>query len=372
MKRTTRIWLTAALLALLLIVGFVACTEIPEMPGTEKDSATETTPGEETPGATDEPTSALPPEGSDETPTGEATEIPTEEVTEEITEGETAYVVDFDVLDEKVLQGLFTGANQTTVSVATDEGGERYVSFTTNIAGATDPYATFDLRGFLKKAKMDNVNADDFRYIILKIRQKGCSTGTFDLYYFSGGVSGATGGMDVTAGFDVSSEDWQYILFDMKDANGWAGRVNGFRMDYMVSAVNEGENLQVAEIQFVNSADAFYKQHNIDWNDKGFDISDEDKAKAEELLNSTQKPTTGYDSYQKENAAQEDASLKLWFDHMYTRAPQSGFTAKADQILSGLGQMYVADERFKKNIDKYGKGTAEFASEAIAAFCKEK
>ena len=27
--------------------------------------------------------------------------------------------------------------------------------------------------------------------------------------------------------------------------------------------------------------------------------------------------------------------------------------------------MYVADERFKKNIDKYGEGTAEFASEAI-------
>ena len=27
--------------------------------------------------------------------------------------------------------------------------------------------------------------------------------------------------------------------------------------------------------------------------------------------------------------------------------------------------MYVADERFKKNIDKYGEGTAEFAAEAI-------
>ena len=36
-----------------------------------------------------------------------------------------------------------------------------------------------------------------------------------------------------------------------------------------------------------------------------------------------------------------------------------------DEILAGLGQMYVADERFKKNIDKYGDGTAEFASEAI-------
>ncbi len=38
-----------------------------------------------------------------------------------------------------------------------------------------------------------------------------------------------------------------------------------------------------------------------------------------------------------------------------------------DDILIGLGRMYVADERFKKNIDKYGERTAEFASEAIAA-----
>ena len=37
-----------------------------------------------------------------------------------------------------------------------------------------------------------------------------------------------------------------------------------------------------------------------------------------------------------------------------------------DEILTGLGKMYVADERFKKNIDKNGDGTAEFAAEAIA------
>ena len=36
-----------------------------------------------------------------------------------------------------------------------------------------------------------------------------------------------------------------------------------------------------------------------------------------------------------------------------------------DEILAGLGKMYACDERFKKNIDKYGKGTAEFAAEAI-------
>ena len=42
-----------------------------------------------------------------------------------------------------------------------------------------------------------------------------------------------------------------------------------------------------------------------------------------------------------------------------------------DEILAGLGKMYVADERFKKNIDKYGDGTAEFASEAIEVYCRK-
>ena len=43
-----------------------------------------------------------------------------------------------------------------------------------------------------------------------------------------------------------------------------------------------------------------------------------------------------------------------------------------DEILSGLGKMYVADERFKKNIDKYGEGTAEFASEGIRIYVEKK
>ena len=41
-----------------------------------------------------------------------------------------------------------------------------------------------------------------------------------------------------------------------------------------------------------------------------------------------------------------------------------------DEILKGLGQMYVADERFKNNIDKYASGTAEFVSKTIAIYTK--
>ena len=43
-----------------------------------------------------------------------------------------------------------------------------------------------------------------------------------------------------------------------------------------------------------------------------------------------------------------------------------------DEILAGLGKMYVCDERFEKNIDKSGEGTARFTSEAIAVYTKKK
>ena len=43
-----------------------------------------------------------------------------------------------------------------------------------------------------------------------------------------------------------------------------------------------------------------------------------------------------------------------------------------DEILAGLGKMYVADERFKKNIDKSGEGTAEFVAEGIRIYVENK
>ena len=42
-----------------------------------------------------------------------------------------------------------------------------------------------------------------------------------------------------------------------------------------------------------------------------------------------------------------------------------------NEILAGLGQMYVADERFKNNIDKHGEGTAEFISVAIKVYLRK-
>lgn len=41
-----------------------------------------------------------------------------------------------------------------------------------------------------------------------------------------------------------------------------------------------------------------------------------------------------------------------------------------NEILSGLGQMYLCDERMKRSIDKAGgEGAAEFAAKAISVYC---
>lgn len=42
-----------------------------------------------------------------------------------------------------------------------------------------------------------------------------------------------------------------------------------------------------------------------------------------------------------------------------------------NEILAGLGQMYVADERFRNNIDKHAYGTAEFICKAIEVYCSK-
>lgn len=55
--------------------------------------------------------------------------------------------------------------------------------------------------------------------------------------------------------------------------------------------------------------------------------------------------------------------IKQWQDHI-----SNSFYYCDLEILAGLGKMYVADTRFKKNIDKIKPGLAEYLSKAIAIY----
>ena len=45
--------------------------------------------------------------------------------------------------------------------------------------------------------------------------------------------------------------------------------------------------------------------------------------------------------------------------------------ACTNEILSGLGEMYVADARFTENIDRFGDGTAQMMRDAIRVYCNK-
>ena len=64
---------------------------------------------------------------------------------------------------------------------------------------------------------------------------------------------------------------------------------------------------------------------------------------------------------------------KMWGVMRKEAFPKQYITATyydcTNEILCGLGQMYVADERFVKNMDKFKEGTTKLISEAIAIYC---
>ena len=70
----------------------------------------------------------------------------------------------------------------------------------------------------------------------------------------------------------------------------------------------------------------------------------------------------------KEGHAADSAEAQALVKELQNYITENYYTC-TDEILAGLGQMYVADERFKNNIDKHTPGTAAFISEAIAAYC---
>jgi hypothetical protein len=64
-------------------------------------------------------------------------------------------------------------------------------------------------------------------------------------------------------------------------------------------------------------------------------------------------------------SAEAQASIKewyIWLNQMGSYSPEA---------FRGLGQMYVDDERFTRNIDQFGDGLAVFMRDAMAVFADQ-
>lgn len=129
---------------------------------------------------------------------------------------------------------------------------------------------------------------------------------------------------------------------------------------------------------------------------KEFDMTEieENKKKYAEEVKERWGTTKAYAEYENKAVSDEEYQQKMLGMNVLLKefakkrhlAPESGevqelvekwkdyitgnFYHCTKEILSGLGIMYAVDERFAKNIDKNGEGTAEFMSKAIAVFCQ--
>ena len=312
-NRKTR-WLPLILaLATLMAILLVACTE----GGTEDTTPADTT---ATDPVTGEPTAEPDTDGDTEAPTEEATteEITTEEVTTEdpatrVNEPtDPAHATFFDGKRPK-LNSVLSSPNQCKAEIFMDPTYGSVAKLTTT-KNASDPFIVFNYASYMKALKLDPVSADEYKYIVMTIRAENCSSETFELFYYSGAVQGATPGYQTTATFDAAKDGWQKIIFDLSGAD-WKGQVNGFRLDFLTAPGGEGESVYIYSIDFYKTAKEAYGDMDIDLSKPG-EGSD------------LKEPTVNGVNYDKLNAPDEDASVGLWFDHMTEKLYQNDVTAK--------------------------------------------
>lgn len=75
----------------------------------------------------------------------------------------------------------------------------------------------------------------------------------------------------------------------------------------------------------------------------------------------------GFAELKSEGASPDSEEARLRVEKLKHFITENMYTC-TDEILAGLGQMYVADERFTKNIDKHGEGTAAYISECVKCY----
>ncbi|MBR5881453.1 MAG: DUF4091 domain-containing protein [Clostridia bacterium] len=304
------------IIAMLLLLAMLLCA----CQGGDPSSNPETTPDDTTVDTGDDTT--------EQTTPAPDTDTDSEEQTTEVTEAPLPEncILDFDLLTDDKLGKCFGSPNQTTVAVMSDEGGEKYVSLSTSQANANDPYVTFDCNKFFKSAGLDVLDVTEYPYVLLKVRSVDCSSGTFEMFYKTKSMAGISGEAMVTSAFAPAKDGWQYVLFDMTAQSKWTGRIALLRLDYMVNAMAANETVQVAEVRFLPNADYYYDSLNLDMSSVGIPISDKAKADALELLAGVSAPKTSFDSYKPLTAEHEDATLSMWFDHMFNRTPKDDTT----------------------------------------------
>lgn len=219
----------------------------------------------------------------------------------------------------------FSGANAAKFERVEleDVGAVAKLSTTT---ATNDPFVFFNFKTYASMTKAGNFNADDYDYVILRVKAENCSSAKFELFYCAGAVMGATGECVLQSSFDNTTDQWQYIVFDMTNANKWTGAINGFRFDFLTSAAGAGETIYLEALWLAKDREEMIEiTREGTKNPFEVETNPEAEQKVEELLATPDK--AGDTDNTKLDAAHEDANLNLWFNHSHINNPAEDVTS---------------------------------------------
>ena len=141
-------------------------------------------------------------------------------------------------MEGKLLERIVRDPNGVKLSYNDSEDAfAMTVSTSTN-----DPFATLDL------TKLERVDAEDYRYVVLKVKTNVKANNSFALYYACGGDTGAAEARSIRETL-YATNDWQYIVFDMQGKTGWSGSINNIRLDIFNSGyMQSGDAVYISSI----------------------------------------------------------------------------------------------------------------------------
>ena len=324
------------LLALLTLgcVVFAACNTDTPAPDTE----TTVTEGEAS-----EPTEDTEQPSTDENTTSEDT-IVEETTTNEFNDPLSSTSITFTGNESFSWKKMLTGANQCEYEIVKDDECSYVLKLTTK-DGASDPFILFSYKDYMKKFNLTAAKADEYKYIVLKIKAENVTSDGFELFYAAGKVTGPVGGCSKVATFDQTNTGWQYVIFDLSAAADWSGKINMFRFDFLTAPSGGGETVYIASIDMYMTAEEAYQNCEVDMTRPGTG-SDLKEEKVDGV------------NYDRLTASGEDPSVLLWFDHMTQKTFRDNITPSGfdTYVIHMAGnsiencQFFVAPTESAKNI----------------------
>ena len=153
------------------------------------------------------------------------------------------------------------------------------------------------------------------------------------------------------------------------------------RLERLIDALDKAEKGEfdmkvLNNNQYENAKNAYEKEVKEKWGNTDA-YKESQKKTAGYTKEKWQSTTDGLDSIMgefatamKNDIAPDSAEAMSLATKLQQYITDNFYTCTKD-ILKGLGEMYVLDERFKANIDKHGEGTAEFIRSVINIYCNK-